>query len=198
MFPVPDHAHDGDEDRELEFSILTERYAACPDHVPFPVGLHIAKISGQAFLSEKKAEILLIEDVGESLRSRCASLDFMLDSGGECDAEGDAMVESRLKQWLCEIVAMTEEAHRNQIHWYDKGFHSGSIFWNDRTERWYLTESDIIKQGDTILTFEKSWGEAVLNFEDEASGCGRALDIFVYILAQNLLDPREPITANGL
>ena len=175
-----------------------QRYAACPDHVPFPVGLHIAKISGQAFLSEKTSAIFLMEDVGESLRSRRASLDVILGPGEDCDAEGVAMVQSFLKQWLCEIVAVTEEAHRNQLLWHDDGFHACSICWNDRTERWYLTESDITRWGDEMLTFETSWGNATRNFKSETSRCGRALAIFVEFMDQNLLHPCESITANGL
>ena len=200
MFPIADDIDDCDRKREKAFRDMRATYEACPDHVPFPVGLQVAKISGQAFLSEKTSSILLIEDVGESLRSRCASLDVMLDAVGSRCYEW-TMMESLLKQWLCEIVAMTEETHRNQLFWYDEGFNASSICWNERTKRWYLTQGGIKSRGRQRLTFQTSWVEAVQNFKRETFKqirWDRVQTIFVDFMDQILLHPCEPITANGL
>ena len=103
---------------EEEFSKRRRCHAACPAHVPIPVGYVLTELSGQGALSMTLSTALLVEDVGETLTSWCRYLVY--------DAISDAGLESLVKEWLCEIVDMTEEAHRKQLLW-DSAFDAHTI-----------------------------------------------------------------------
>ena len=172
---------------EEEFSRLSRCYTACPCHVPFPVGYVLTELSGQGALSMTLSAALLMEDVGETLASWCRNLAFTI---------SDADLQVLLKEWLCGIVEMTEETHRNQLLW-DSAFDAHRICWSDRTERWYLLEVDL---EETVETFETRWQRAVDRFELCAlfASHDRALTMMYNLMVMHLKNQRGPITAVGL
>ena len=168
-----------------EFSRLSKCHTACPDHVPFPVGYVATELPSQRARSMAPAAVLLVEDVGENLASRCRGLaNTDLDPG--CDLT--------IKQWLCEIVAMTEEAYRKQLFWH-VAFDAYTVCWNDRTQRWYLSELDI--EGP-VESFETCWQRAVNHFKLSVRYTNRALGTLFHLMEIHLTNPCEPITAVGL
>ena len=139
---------------------MKKRHAVCPDHVPLPVGTMLTRLSFRgAFVS---SDVLLVEDVGETLRSRCADVADGVVSDAECDV--------MMRQWLCEIVATMEELHGKGILWH-VSFHPKNICWNRRVKRWYLShpnfdESNNGSSQDATMTFEMRW-QWTLSFRED-------------------------------
>ena len=106
---------------ERKFSQWTKCHTACPDHVPFCIGNVRVELFGQDPAPMTLSTVLLMEDAGEPLWSRCWTVDSETPYYFECPVV--------MKRWLCEIVAMTEEVHRRRLLWHVR-FEPERIFWN--------------------------------------------------------------------
>lgn len=159
---------------------MSKYHAACPDHVPCPVVYVITELSGQGVASARTSAALLVEDVGETLASRCQSL-CQTALLGECDV--------MVKEWLWEIVAMTNEVGRKELPWH-QWFDTYGICWNHRTRRWYFSEFEI--DGE-VLSFVRRWFRAARYFRRSARHGDPALIVMSDLIELRLTNQYEPM-----
>ena len=169
-------------------------HAVCPEHVPFPVGTIATQLSGQGAFFLSSSAVLLAEDVGETLTSRCANVADGVVSDAECDV--------MMRRWLCEIVAVTEELHGKGILWY-LSFHPKTVCWNHRVKRrWYLSrpnfDESIGSLYGTTTTFEMRWRRVAKALLRDKWGADRAMTMFLNLVVENFAKRCEPMTAEEL